>query len=182
MKGEIHMTPVRLWLVSMALAVACSILWAPVQAENGLQVADGLKVSIEYTLKLMDNSVADSNVGQAPFSYTQGAHEIVPGLENALVGMKVGQQKRIEVQATEGYGAYNPKLRQSVEKSKVPSDAKVGSILRASDGRMVKVLEVTDKTVLLDLNHPLAGKNLIFEVKILNVEKQEQKPAPEKKP
>ncbi len=174
------MTPVRPWLVLAALVVAGSLPWTPVRAENGLQVADGLKVSIEYTLKLPDNSVADSNVGQAPFAYTQGAHEIVLGLENALVGMTVGQQKRIEVPATEGYGAYNPKLRQSVEKSKVPPDVKAGSLLRSSDGRMVKVLEVTDKTVLLDLNHSLAGKNLIFEVKILNVEKQ--KPTPEKKP
>lgn len=176
------MTDLSPRLVSAALVIAGNLLWTPVQAENSLPVADGLKVTIEYTLKLSDNSVADSNVGQAPFSYIQGAHEIVPGLENALVGMKAGQQKRIDVPAMEGYGAYNPKARQSVEKNKVPSDVKAGSILRSSDGRMVKVLEVTDKTVVLDLNHPLAGKNLVFEVKILNVEKPEPKQAPAKKP
>lgn len=176
------MTSARSWLTGAALVLAGSLLWTPVRAESGLPVAEGRKVTIEYTLTLPDKTVADSNVGQAPFSYTQGAHEIVPGLENAMVGMKVGQQKRIEVPATEGYGAYNPKARQSVEKSKVPPDVKAGSLLRSSDGRMVKVLEVTDKTVVLDLNHPLAGKNLVFEVKVLNVEKQEQKQAPGKKP
>ncbi len=176
------MTSLRSWVSGAALVLAGGLVWTPVQAESGLSVADGHKVTIEYTLRLPDNSVADSNVGQDPFSYTQGAHEIVPGLENAMVGLKTGQQKRIEVPAAEGYGAYNPKARQSVEKNKVPPDVKSGSILRSSDGRMVKVLEVTDKTVVLDLNHPLAGKNLVFDVKVLNVEKQEPKQTPGKKP
>jgi FKBP-type peptidyl-prolyl cis-trans isomerase SlyD len=177
------MADVKAWFIGVALVLAGSLLGAPVRAESGLQVADGLKVTIEYTLTLPDKTVADSNVGQAPFAYTQGAHEIVPGLEKALVGMKAGQKKRIDVPAIEAYGASNPKLRETVEKSKVPPDVKVGSILRTPDGRiMVKVLEVTDKTVVVDHNHPLAGKNLVFDVKVLNVEKQEQKPAPGKKP
>jgi len=177
------MTSVRSWLFSAALVVASGFPWTLAQAGSSLPVADGFKVTIEYTLRLPDNSVADSNVGQEPFSYVQGAHEIVPGLEKAMVGMKVGQQKQIEVPAVEGYGAYNPKARETVDKSKVPADVKVGQTLRSSDGRvMVKVLEVTDKTVVVDHNHPLAGKNLVFDVKVLNVEKQEQKPAPGKKP
>lgn len=172
----------RIRLVGAALVLMGSPLWAgTVRAASDLQVADGLKVTLEYTLTLPDKTVADSNVGQAPFSYTQGAHQIVPGLEKALTGMKAGQSKHVEVPAQEGYGDYDQKARVTVEKSKVPAGIKPGDLLQSPDRRTVKVLEVQEKTVLLDLNHPLAGKNLTFDVKILNVEKQAPPPPAEKK-
>lgn len=168
--------------VAVALVVIGMFPSAGANAGGELAVAGGLKVTLEYTLTLPDKSVADSNVGQAPFAYVQGAHEIVPGLEKGLVGMKLGQTKKVEVPAQEGYGAYDKKARTTVEKTRVPADVKPGSLLQASDGRMVKVLEVTDKSVVLDLNHPLAGKNLTFDVKILKVEKADPAPAAPKKP
>ena len=140
-------------------------------AQGELAIADGMKVSLEYTLTLPDKTVADSNVGQAPITFLQGAHEIVPGLEKALDGMKAGQKRRIDVAAPDAYGPYNNKLRQSVDKDKLPKDVKVGDILQAADNRLVKVLEVNEKKVLIDLNHPLAGKTLTFDVTILSVEK-----------
>jgi FKBP-type peptidyl-prolyl cis-trans isomerase SlyD len=146
----------------------------PAFAESVLQVADGFKVTIEYTLTLPDKSVADSNVGQAPFSYIQGTHQIVPGLERALMGMKPGQQKRVDVSAEQGYGAYDKNTRLTVDKAKVPSGVKAGTLLRSPDGRTVTVAEVAEKSVVLDLNHPLAGKSLVFDVKVLKVEKPEQ--------
>lgn len=171
----------RMRLVGAILVLMGSPLWTGIaHAGSDLQVADGLKVTLEYTLTLPDKTVADSNVGQAPFSYTQGAHQIVPGLEKALIGMKVGQTKRVEVAAQEAYGAYDQKARVTVEKGKVPAGVKTGDLLQSADGRTVKVLEVQDKTVLLDLNHPLAGKNLTFDVKVLKVEKPVP-PAPEQK-
>lgn len=141
------------------------------QGASDLAVADGLKVTLEYTLSLSDQSVVDSNVGQAPFTFTQGAHEIVPGLEKSLVGMKTGEKKRVEVAAPEGYGPYDKKARTTVELSRLPQNLKVGDVLQGSDGRLVKVLELNEKTAVLDLNHPLAGKNLTFDVTIINVEK-----------
>lgn len=164
-------------LGTMALALA-GMLLSPLtaQADPGLAVANGMKVTIEYTLTLPDKSVADSNVGQAPFAYTQGAHEIVPGLEKAMVGMKTGDKKRIDVPAAQGYGTYDAKSKLSVDKTKVPAGIKPGQILRSADGRPVTVEKVEEKTVVLDLNHPLAGKDLVFEVKVLKVEKQDPKP------
>ncbi|MBX3346045.1 MAG: peptidylprolyl isomerase [Nitrospira sp.] len=150
-------------------------------AQNDLVIADGMKVSLEYILTLPDKSVADSNVGQEPITFVQGAHEIVPGLEKALEGMKAGQKRRIDVSAQDAYGAYNNKLKQSVDKDKLPKDVKVGDILQASDNRLVKVLEVNDKKVLIDLNHPLAGKTLTFDVTVLKVEKGDATDATEKK-
>ncbi|MFM8552641.1 MAG: peptidylprolyl isomerase [Nitrospiraceae bacterium] len=158
------------------------VAWAvPALSETGLAVADGMKVTIEYTLMLPDKTVKDSNVGQAPFAYTQGAHEIVPGLEKSMLGLKAGDKKRIDVQAAQGYGTYDAKAKISVDKTKVPAGIKAGQLLRSADGRPVVVEKVEDKTVVLDLNHPLAGKDLVFEVKVLNVEKpaptQTNKPA-----
>lgn len=150
-------------------------------AQSDLTIADGMKVSLEYTLTLPDKSVADSNVGQAPITFMQGAHEIVPGLERALDGMKAGQKRRIDVAAQDAYGPYNNKLRQSVDKEKLPKDVKVGDILQAADNRLVKVLEVNEKKVLIDLNHPLAGKTLTFDVNILKVEQGDASDVPESK-
>lgn len=173
----------RLWVIGAALAGASGAFWSGMAgAESGLQVADGLKVSIEYTLTLPDKSLVDSNVGKAPMSYVQGAHQIIPGLEQALLGMKVGQQKRVDVSPEQGYGAYDKNARLTVEKTRVPPDVKAGTMLRSPDGRAVTVLEVSEKSVVLDLNHPLAGKSLVFDVKILKVEQPEPRPPAEKTP
>jgi FKBP-type peptidyl-prolyl cis-trans isomerase SlyD len=171
----------RSLLLGMLLAVGGQLMGAGAYAQGDLAIADGVKVSLEYILTLPDKSVADSNVGQEPIIFVQGAHEIVPGLEKALDGMKAGQKRRIEVAAQDAYGPYNNKLRQSVDKEKLPKDVKVGDILQASDNRLVKVLEVNDKKVLIDLNHPLAGKTLTFDVNILKVEKGDAADAPASK-
>ena len=168
----------------LLLSLLGALSWAylgcdSVFAQGEPAIADGMKVSLEYTLTLPDKTVADSNVGQAPITFLQGAHEIVPGLEKALDGMKAGQKRRIEVAAQDAYGPYNNKLRQSVDRDKLPKDVKVGDILQAADNRLVKVLEVKDKKVLIDLNHPLAGKTLTFDVTILKVEKGEGSDASE---
>lgn len=170
-------------LTGVVVAGVVGLLIGTVRAESDLQVADGTKVTIEYTLTLPDKTVADSNVGQAPFSYIQGAHQIVPGLEKALVGMTTGQKKRVEVPADQAYGAYDKNARLTVDKKKVPPEVKVGTLLRASDGRTVKVLEVSENEVVLDLNHPLAGKDLVLDIKVLKVEKHvPDSPAEKKRP
>lgn len=158
-----------------SLIIAQIFVTAAAHGANELAVADGLTVTLEYTLSLSDHSVVDSNVGQAPFTFTQGAHEIVPGLEKSLEGMKPGEKKRIEVSAVEGYGPYDKKARTTVERSRLPDNLRVGDVLQASDGRLVKVLELNEENAVLDLNHPLAGKNLTFDVTVINVEK----PAPD---
>jgi FKBP-type peptidyl-prolyl cis-trans isomerase 2 len=162
---------VRVALGFCASVIVLQALASTAQGAGDLTVADGLKVTLEYTLSLSDQSVVDSNVGQAPFTFTQGAHEIVPGLEKSLVGMKAGEKKRVEVPAAEGYGPYDKKARTTVELTRLPQNLKVGDVLQGSDGRLVKVLELNEKTAVLDLNHPLAGKNLTFDVTVVNVEK-----------
>ncbi len=157
--------------------------WAEDKKGGAMAVSDGKQVSLEYTLTLEDKSQIDSNVGKDPLTgekkpplvYTQGAHEIIPGLEKQLAGLKVGESKRIEVPPAEGYGAVDPARKQEVEKNRIPEDArKVGAKLtgQGPQGQPIfaQVTEVKDTTVVLDMNHPLAGKKLIFDIKVLKVE------------
>jgi len=149
--------------------------WAEDKKGGAMAVSDGKQVSLEYTLTLEDKSKIDSNVGKEPLVYTQGAHEIIPGLEKQVAGLKVGDSKRIEVSPAEGYGEVDPARKQEVEKTRIPEDArKVGAKLtgQGPQGQPIfaQVTEVKDTTVVLDMNHPLAGKKLIFDIKVLKVE------------
>lgn len=153
--------------------------WAEEKKGGTAVIADGKQVSLEYTLTLEDKSKVDSNVGKEPLVYTQGAHDIIPGLEKQLAGLKVGDSKRIEISPEEGYGPVRPELKktQEVPKDKVPQDAqKVGAKLmgQGPGGQPIfaEVTEVKGDILVLsvDANHPLAGKKLIFEVKVLKVE------------
>jgi FKBP-type peptidyl-prolyl cis-trans isomerase 2 len=150
-------------------------------AEKPLQIANGMKVTMEYTLTLPDKTVADSTAGQPPFSYTQGSQEIIRGLEKAMAGLKAGDKKRITVPAADAYGLYDEKKKVTVPKKNVPPEVKVGQKLRASNGMEAKVLDIKGDSVTVDVNHPLAGKDLTFEVNVIKVEKAPPvapKPAP----
>lgn len=143
--------------------------------EKPSAVAKGTEVGIEYTLKLDETNVFDTNVGAEPLIYVQGSQQIVPGLEKALEGMKVGESKRVTVQPEEGYGTVRQEAFLKIEKEKIPEDARqVGAQVqgRAGNGQVVRarVTEIKDETVTLDFNHPLAGKTLYFEVKILSIQ------------
>lgn len=138
-------------------------------------IENGSKVSVEYTLKLDDGSTADSNVGGEPLVYRQGASEILPAFEDKVAGMQVEETRRFTLSPAEGYGESDPELRQEVEAELVPEEGRhAGAQLLSEDPqgnrRPVRVHEVHDDRVVLDLNHPLAGENLHFEVKILAVD------------
>ncbi|HSN04987.1 MAG TPA: peptidylprolyl isomerase [Nitrospira sp.] len=168
----------RMALCVVALA-GLSLAGAPVQAEThkgaSTQVVSKAKqVSLEYTLKLDDKNVLETNVGREPMTYTHGAQEIVPGLEKALEGLAVGDKKHVTVKPADGYGEVDPKAFQEVKKSQVPEKAwKVGAELEAKgpDGQsmLLRVTEVKADSVVLDFNHPLAGKTLYFDVKVLEI-------------
>lgn len=138
-------------------------------------IEKGNAVSIEYTLKLNDGTTVDTNVGEDPLIYTQGESEILPMLEEALLGLKVGDTKEVQLTAEQGYGIVDPAGYQEVELDVVPEDArKVGTMLVASapDGQEqpIRVREVKEETIVLDFNHPLAGEALNFDIKILSIQ------------
>ncbi len=141
-------------------------------------IGEGKRVSLEYTLTLEDQTVVDTNVGKDPLVYTHGAREIIPGLEKQLTGLKVGDTKNVEVPPAESYGEVDPNRFQEIPTENVPEEARsVGKKLqgRGPDGQMMfaQVTEVKENTVIVDLNHPLAGKSLFFAVKVLKIEAAE---------
>ena len=156
--------------VMAALIVGVVGLDSTACAEKALQIGDGMQVTIEYTLTLPDKTVVGSTAGQAPLSYTQGNQEIIPGLEKALTGLKAGDKKRITVPAADAYGLYDEKKKTTVPKKNVPPEVKVGTRLRAANGMEAKVVELKGDSVVVDVNHPLAGKDLTFDVNIIKVE------------
>jgi FKBP-type peptidyl-prolyl cis-trans isomerase SlyD len=138
-------------------------------------VKDGAVVSLQYTLSGEDGKTIESNKGQEPMKYTQGARQIIPGLEKGLAGMKIGEQKRVKVKPEDGYGPVNAKAFQEVPKEKIPPESlKAGAPLVANGPQgqsvPVRVHQVKEKTVVIDMNHPMAGKTLVFDVKILDIQ------------
>jgi len=138
-------------------------------------VTDGLVVSLEYTLRLDDGEVIDASEGE-PLEFLQGHNQIIPGLERALAGMKVGESKEVIVAAVDAYGEDDEEAFQRVERDIFPPDMELeeGMQLRmreAQSGEPVDVIiaEVDDESVLLDFNHPLAGEELHFQVKVVGL-------------
>lgn len=136
-------------------------------------VSKGKVISLEYTVKLDDDRVVGTNVGKEPLTYTQGAHQLIRGVENAVEGMAVGQARHVIVAPEDGFGARDLTAVREVPKKGVPEDIKVGTQLHWKDtgGHVVRpvVKEIKDNTVLLDFNHPLAGKTLFLDVKVVDV-------------
>jgi len=153
----------------------CVVIGSVTSKAQSNDVTTGKQVSIEYTLKLEDKSVVDSNVGAEPLTFIQGSHNIIPGLENSLDGMKIGDSKQVTVKPDDAYGSVNKDAVSEIKKEQIPQDAlKVGAVLQGQnpDGQVIiaRVVEIKEDTVLLDYNHPLAGKTLHFDIKILDVQ------------
>ncbi|HXG52295.1 MAG TPA: FKBP-type peptidyl-prolyl cis-trans isomerase [candidate division Zixibacteria bacterium] len=138
-------------------------------------IKDGSVVSFEYTLSDEEGNVLETNVGEEPVTYTHGRHEIIPGLENGMSGMEINEKRRLRVQPEDGYGPVHADYFKEVPRDEIPASGLiVGTVLRArgphGEDFSVRVHEIKDHTVVLDLNHPLAGKVLNFEVRVLSIE------------
>ncbi len=137
-------------------------------------IEKGKTVSFEYTLTLEDNKVIDSNAGGEPLTFTHGSSQIIPGLEDQMIGMKTGDSKKITVKAEDGYGPVIQEAIIELKTEQVPeSSRKVGAMLQTNspDGQIVRgrISSIDEKKAVIDLNHPLAGKTLFFDVKVLDI-------------
>jgi FKBP-type peptidyl-prolyl cis-trans isomerase SlyD len=144
-------------------------------ADNKLTVADDMVVGLAYTLRLEDGEVVDSSEGQKPLEFLQGYGQIVDGLEQALYGMTLGEEKDIVVAPEDGYGEVDTAAFEKVPLSTFPQDMTLepGMELLVEDESgqefEVYVAEVGPASVLLDFNHPLAGETLYFHAKIASL-------------
>ena len=162
--------------IVLVAGLLCAMLEsAPrVMAEPAVGIKNGDTVAIEYTL-IVDGKVEDTDTGSEPFSFVQGAKQIVPGLERQMAGLKAGDERDFTVSPEEGYGQVDTKGTMEVPRDRLPKhpDPAVGMILqaKASTGEQVlaRIVDVKPNTIIVDFNHPLAGKTLHFHVKVLSV-------------
>lgn len=142
--------------------------------KNPAVVADDVVVSLDYTLTV-DAEVVDSSEGSDPIEFLQGHGQIITGLEQALYGMKIGDQKTVVVKPSEGYGEVDEDAFIDVPRSEFPSDipAQVGVAIQMQDehGEVLdaRISEVSNDVITLDFNHPLAGKELTFKVTVVEL-------------
>jgi peptidylprolyl isomerase len=133
------------------------------------------RVRVHYTGSLEDGTVFDSSVKREPLEFTIGRGAVIPGFENGIIGMKVGDTKRIAIPPDQAYGEHRDDLVGVVDRARMPENIvpEIGMILqaRSPEGEMVNVTvtDVTEVGVTVDMNHPLAGKELIFEVSLVEV-------------
>jgi FKBP-type peptidyl-prolyl cis-trans isomerase SlyD len=139
-----------------------------------MKIANGTVVGIDYKLHLGDGEIVDQSEGE-PLSYLHGEGQIVPGLEQALEGLDVGDQKQVVVSPADGYGEHDARGVQEVSRQAFPADFKpepgMQLVAEAPNGEPVQfvVKEVRADTVLVDFNHPLAGETLHFDVTVREV-------------
>ena len=134
-------------------------------------VQDNLVVTLDYTL-VADEEILESTDDGEPIVFIQGIGQIIPGLESALYGMKVGEKKTVVIEPEEAYGDYDPESLEIAKKEEfseeIPLD--VGTFLDLRDDEddvlSAQIIEEDEDTVTLDFNHPLAGKTLTFEITV----------------
>jgi len=133
-------------------------------------IAEGNQVSIHYKLTADGEAIEDSH-GSEPLSYTQGGGQILPALEDALTGLAEGDSKEVTLAAADGYGEIDPAALQEVPIDQIPEGAReVGAQLQAEGyNGPIFVKEVRDDVIIVDFNHPLAGKELVFAIEIVSV-------------
>jgi peptidylprolyl isomerase len=135
----------------------------------------GDTVQVHYTGKLPDGTSFDSSLQRDPLQFTLGQGEIIPGFEQAVVGMAPGESKTETVPSDQAYGPHRPEMVVAVDREQLPSDLQptVGQQLqmRKQDGTAVPVVvsEISDSQVTLDANHPLAGQDLIFDITLVAI-------------
>lgn len=139
------------------------------------QVKANDTVKVHYTGKLTDGQVFDSSLEREPLEFTLGKGMLIPGFENGIMDMAVNEKKTLEIPAEEAYGEVRPELVQEVLKSELPAEIEpkvgMGLVSKAPDGREIPLVvsEIKENSIMVDANHPLAGKDLIFEVEVIEI-------------
>lgn len=139
------------------------------------QAKNGDTVKIHYTGKLQDGTVFDSSSDREPLKFSIGSGQVIPGFEEAVTGMTVGEKKTALIPCDKAYGERNPSMVMIVDRKHVPADIDPDVGLRLQVGSpsgeliAVTVIEVNDKNITLDANPPLAGEDLTFELELVEI-------------
>lgn len=135
----------------------------------------GDTVKVHYTGKMSDGTVFDSSRDGDPLEFEIGSGRLIPGFENGVIGMQMGEVKTLQIPADQAYGPRNDNLIWEVERTQLPEDLEpeIGQQLQSvqEDGRRINLVitDISESSVTLDANHPLAGKDLVFEVELMAI-------------
>lgn len=138
-------------------------------------VKTGDTIQIHYKGTLDDGEVFDSSEGREPLQFQVGSGMVIKGFDDGVVGMKIGDKKSINIPSKEAYGESNPEMIFDFERSQIPAEipVEVGGMLNMHNGQQqvpVKILEVSDDKIKLDANHPLAGRDLNFDLELVQIQ------------
>lgn len=138
------------------------------------KVQNGDTVTVNYTGRLVDGTIFDSSVneGREPLITKLGEGTLISGFENGLIDMIIGDKKTVEIEIEDAYGPYNDHMVQDVPKEQMPGEVEVGTQIQANTQMGIVnfvVKEVKEEVVVLDANHPLSGKKLIFDLEVLDI-------------
>lgn len=139
------------------------------------QVKENNTVKVNYTGKLANGQVFDTSEGREPLEFTLGQGQLIPGFEKGVIDMKLNEKKTITIAKEEAYGEVNKDLIQEVKKTELPQDMTpevgMGLVSKSPDGREVNLMvtEVKEDSIVVDANHPLAGKELIFDLEVVDI-------------
>src|SRR5262245_4533324 len=140
---------------------------SPPQTATTSQIVEGSKVILQYVTRVPGSAGIDyGNISE----FIQGQHEIFPAVEREIVGMKAGEEKSVRLSPEEGFGPHDDRKKLNIPKKLLPIGAKEGDVLQNDAGELATVAEISERRAVLDYNHPLAGKQLVVQVKILKVE------------
>jgi FKBP-type peptidyl-prolyl cis-trans isomerase 2 len=159
-------------LVSMILLVVMLVTGCSSAIQ---QAKTGDTVKVHYTGRLQDGTVFDTSVGSEPLEFTLGQGQVIPGFEQAVIGMQVGESKTVTIPADQAYGPRHDDLVLEVSRDELPDDLepKVGMQLQMNQGdggiMIVTITEVSETTIKVDANHPLAGQDLTFDIELVDI-------------
>jgi FKBP-type peptidyl-prolyl cis-trans isomerase 2 len=138
--------------------------------EKKVEVGDNVKVN--YTGKLEDGEIFDSSEGREPLKFVAGQGQMIKGFDEAVIGMKKGEKKTITLAPEEAYGEFREDAKITVDKNQLPNfeNLVVGSQLMTNNGATGTIIEKSDQNAIIDFNHKLAGKTLIFDIEIVSIE------------
>jgi len=165
--------------VLLVLALGAVVFVSGCQAADEPEVAGGVQVGdavkVHYTGKLDDGTVFDSSEGRDPLQFIVGDGQVIPGFEEAVIGMQPGESKTVKIPADKAYGPHRKDLLAEVDRSEIQDDTEleVGQqlVLQHPSGNLVRVtvIDISETSVIVDANHPLAGKDLTFEIELVEI-------------
>ena len=152
----------------LSLCIGFGLLWQQVESAENSRIPNGSLVTVSYQITVPgEEGLEFRDVGK----FIQGEHQLLPGLERAVTGMKRGDEKQVELSAEEAFGPYDSRKKRIVPRADLPAGAKEGDLLEDHrTGEQATVAHLSDNAAVMDYNHPLAGKPLIVKFKILKVD------------